>query len=106
MHEASPNLFADVEEFSFAHPGINFPAATFADRFLNNSFTPGGVNQPPADQGDTPRYFTISGQSGHFSHNTPFITPFMRVGEPTLVRVLNAGLWTHCNHIHANHTLY
>lgn len=101
LHEASPNLFADVGNFP---AGQDFPAAVFVDRFLNNSFTPDGKNKPPADQGDTPQYFTISGQSGHFSHNTPFICPFMRVGEPTVIRVLNAGLWTHCNHIHANHT--
>lgn len=100
LHEASPNLFAEVGQFP---PGQDFPAATFVDRFLNNSFVPNGKNKAPAVPGDHPQYFTISGQSGHFSHNTPFVTPFMRVGEPNLVRVLNAGLWTHCIHLHANH---
>jgi hypothetical protein len=28
---------------------------------------------------------------------------FAEVGEPCLVRVLNAGLWTHSMHLHANH---
>ncbi len=54
-------------------------------------------------QTDTAQYFTISGQSGHFAHNSPFVTPMLRVGEPALVRVLNAGLWTHSLHIHGNH---
>jgi hypothetical protein len=103
LHEASPNLFADVERFSFANPGVDFPASTFVNRFLNNSFTPAGANDPPADAGDAPQFFTLSGQSGHFSHNFPFLCPFMRVGEPAVLRVLNAGLWTHPLHIHANH---
>lgn len=100
IHEASPTLFADVGDFQ---PGKDFPAAAFEERFLNNSFIPGGKNQPPAVQGDAPQFFTISGQSGHFSHNTSFLCPHLRVGEPAVVRVLNAGLWTHCLHIHANH---
>src|SRR5207302_5357987 len=41
--------------------------------------------------------------SGHFSHNSPFITANLRVGEPCIIRVLNAGLWSHSLHIHANH---
>ena len=50
-----------------------------------------------------PQYFTISGQSGHFAHNNPWICPYSRVGEPVLIRLLNAGLWLHSTHIHANH---
>ena len=50
-----------------------------------------------------PHYFTINGQSGHFAHNHPAITPMNRVGEPCLIRIINAGLWTHSMHIHANH---
>jgi hypothetical protein len=50
-----------------------------------------------------PHFFTINGQSGHFSHNHPAITPMNRVGEPCVIRVLNAGLWTHSMHLHANH---
>jgi hypothetical protein len=26
-----------------------------------------------------------------------------RVGEPSMIRILNAGLWTHSQHLHANH---
>ena len=45
----------------------------------------------------------MSGQSGHFAHNSPWICPYSRVGEPYLIRLLNAGLWLHSTHIHANH---
>ncbi|APR87668.1 hypothetical protein A7982_13017 [Minicystis rosea] len=100
IHEASPNLFAAVGKF---RPGQEFPAGDFRNRFLNNDFTPDGANKPPKNAGETPQYFTISGQSGHFSHNTPFVCPHLRVGEPCVIRVLNAGMWTHCMHIHANH---
>jgi hypothetical protein len=50
-----------------------------------------------------PQYFSINGQTGHFAHNHGFTTPMYRVGEPTVVRLLNAGLWTHSMHLHANH---
>jgi Multicopper oxidase len=100
LQEASPTLFADVGRFP---PGRDFPAAVFVDRFLNNSFVPGDVNGPPAVRGDTPQFFTVSGQSGHFSHNHAFLNLFVRIGEPAIVRVLNAGLWNHCIHLHANH---
>jgi hypothetical protein len=100
LHEASPTLFADVGRFP---AGQDFPAAQFVQRFLDNSFVPGAVNGPPAVRGDTPQFFTISGQSGHFAHNHAFLNLFARVGEPAVVRVLNAGLWTHCIHLHANH---
>ena len=29
--------------------------------------------------------------------------PYCRVGEPVLIRILNAGLWLHSTHMHANH---
>ncbi len=63
----------------------------------------GPINTPPTDIGFVPEYFTVNGQSGHFSSSNPFQTPHLRVGEPCVVRVLNAGLWSHCMHIHANH---
>lgn len=64
-----------------------------------NKFTPYG--KPTANA--IPQYFTISGQSGHLSRNNPYICPNNRVGEPVLIRILNAGLWSHSMHIHANH---
>jgi hypothetical protein len=48
-------------------------------------------------------FFTINGQSGHFAHSSPYISPMNRVGEPVIIRCLNAGLHVHSLHIHANH---
>ena len=98
LHESSPSLFADVGRTTG-----DFPAATFVDRFLNNPYTPGKKLKAPASPGDTPLFFTVNGQSGHFVSSSPFVVPHLRVGEPCVIRVLNAGLWTHCMHIHANH---
>ncbi|MBM4273851.1 MAG: hypothetical protein FJ134_05240 [Deltaproteobacteria bacterium] len=100
LHQASPALFEAVGK---AAAGVDFSAAEFVDRFLNSNFVPGGKNKPPAVFSDRPQFHTIQGQSGHFSHNTPFVTPHLRVGEPCVIRVLNAGLWMHSMHIHANH---
>jgi FtsP/CotA-like multicopper oxidase with cupredoxin domain len=97
LHQASPVLFAEVGNYT---AGLDYPAAQFADLFINdpyaNTFTSGIWNKKA-------QYFTINGQSGHFSHNNPAICPQHRVGEPALVRILNAGLWMHSLHIHANH---
>ena len=93
LHQASPNLFAEVGDFA---PGQDYPAADFMQKFLHDPFSPTLAN-------NIPQYFTVTGQAGHFSHNTPYINPNRRVGEPVLVRMLNAGLWTHSMHLHANH---
>jgi Multicopper oxidase/TAT (twin-arginine translocation) pathway signal sequence len=93
LHQASPNLFAEVGSFT---AGQIYPSAQFIQKFLHDPFSATGNN-------NVPKYFTISGQSGHFSHNTPYICPNNRVGEPVLIRILNAGLWHHSMHIHANH---
>jgi hypothetical protein len=95
LHQASPNLFAEVGDFA---PGQDFNRGLFVNRFLKDPFDP---VKPTANA--IPQYFTISGQSGHFSHNSPYICPNNRVGEPVLIRILNAGLWSHSMHIHANH---
>jgi hypothetical protein len=92
-HEASPRLFAEVGDFT---PGLDYPAATFQNKFLSSPFRADGLNFKA-------NYFTINGQSGHFSHNNPYICPTNRVGEPVIIRVLGAGLHTHSLHIHANH---
>jgi hypothetical protein len=99
LHQASPNLFALVGD----HPaGQDYPAAQFVNQFLRSTLDP--ANPVAGAPGNfTPQYFTISGQAGHFSHNTPYICPNNRVGEPVLIRMLNAGLWCHSMHIHANH---
>lgn len=50
-----------------------------------------------------PRYFTINGDSGAFAAHNHTIVPSGRIGQPHLIRILNAGLVTHSPHIHANH---
>lgn len=93
-HEASPKLFAEVGSLP---AGQIYNAQTFMQKFLKEprSNLRGGNN--------TPQFFTINGQSGFFGHFSPFITPIGRVGEPVVVHILNAGLWTHAMHLHANH---
>lgn len=92
-HEASSRLFAEVGN---APAGVDFDATTFVNAFLRDPFSPTGQNRKP-------EYFTMQGQSGHFSHFNPAICPNNRVGEPCIIRILNAGLQTHSLHIHANH---
>ncbi len=93
LHQASPNLFAQVGSMA---PGEIMPAADFVNAFLRDPFDPQNLTR-------IPQYFTINGQQGHFTHNNPYINPNNRVGEPCLIRLLNAGLWTHSMHLHANH---
>lgn len=50
-----------------------------------------------------PRYFTINGKSGVFASHDAATVLSGRIGQPMLVRVINAGLFTHSNHLHANH---
>ncbi len=92
-HEASPTLFAEVGNYP---RGLDYPATTFLDRFLRDPFS-------PTRGTGNPEYFMINGQSGFFAHFSPTITPTGRVGEPVVIHILNAGLWTHSMHLHANH---
>lgn len=97
-HQASAALFREVGSLG---PGEIFPAAEFVERFRNDAFS---LDSHDIDlAGDLPQFFTINGQSGHFSHNNPVIVPMCRVGEPVVVRVINAGLMTHSMHLHSNH---
>ena len=50
-----------------------------------------------------PRYFTINGKSGFFSSEDETTALTGNVGQPHLVRMINAGLATHSPHLHANH---
>ena len=94
LHQPSPNLFSAVGTLA-PGTGVRRPKQ-FMNAFLRDPFSPTRNNR-------IPQYFTINGQSGHFSHNNPYINPNNRVGEPAVIRILNAGLWTHSLHIHANH---
>jgi FtsP/CotA-like multicopper oxidase with cupredoxin domain len=103
LHQASPKLFAEVGEFSITHPGQNYPAQQFMDLFLRDSFQPHTFHSDNPNGNHIPQYFTINGQSGFFSHFSPYTTPMGRVGEPVVVHIMNAGLWAHSMHLHANH---
>jgi hypothetical protein len=94
LHQASPNLFTAVGN---AAPGTGFRIpANFQQAFLRDQFSPTRAN-------NTPQYFTINGQSGFFSHFSPTVTPMGRIGEPIVIHIMNAGLWTHSMHYHFNH---
>jgi hypothetical protein len=122
-HQSSPVLFDEVGNYT---PGLDYPAAAFMDGFIGTSADLGPGNIPARATNNSPlmaiplvlggpgiainetfnkkpHFFTINGQSGHYSHNHPAITPMLRVGEPCVVHVMNAGLWTHSMHLHANH---
>ena len=104
LHQASPRLFAEVGNLA---AGQLYDPQVFMDKFLRGAFVlnnnqnshPNGIEGVAY----TPQYFTINGQSGFFSHFSPYVTPIGRVGEPVVVHIMNAGLWTHSMHLHANH---
>ncbi len=49
------------------------------------------------------RYFTINGVSGFEAAHDPTVIPTGFVGQPLLIRNVNAGLNWHSPHIHGNH---
>lgn len=67
--------------------------------------TPAGREVDPDAflDGYLPEYFTLNGKSGFFSGHDPDNTPHGNVGQPALLRVLNAGLTHASMHIHGNH---
>jgi hypothetical protein len=93
LHQASPNLFATVGNLA---AGVLYDPALFQQQFLRDGFSPTRAN-------NIPQYFTINGQSGFFSHFSPTVTPIGRIGEPVVIHIMNAGLWTHSMHYHFNH---
>ncbi len=99
-HQASPNLFAEVGSLN---PGVLFDPQEFMDAFLRDPFQPHAFHSDNPTGNRIPQFFTINGQSGHSSHNSATVTPMGRVGEPVIVHILNAGLWVHSMHLHANH---
>jgi len=50
-----------------------------------------------------PRYFTINGKSGAFASHGKDVIPEGRIGQPHLIRMVNAGMAAHSPHLHANH---
>jgi len=93
-HQVSPKLFAEVGSLS---AGVLYNPQLFQQKFLRSAFDMTRVSSY------NPEFFTINGQSGFFAHSSPQITLVGRVGEPVVVHILNAGLWTHSMHLHANH---
>ena len=53
----------------------------------------------------TPRYFTMNGRSGFDLSEHEDVVCKNFIGEPTLIRCINAGLVHHSDHIHGNHLL-
>lgn len=104
-HQASPVLFEEVGLAALA--GQTYDPATFVTAFTADPFRATSNDPRVLGTGDIfnrkPHFFTIAGQSGHFAHHNPTLAPSHRIGEPTLIRILNAGLWTHSLHMHANH---
>lgn len=93
LHAASSRLFAEVGNYP---PGKDYPAAQFIKAYQTDRFRSDGLNRKP-------EFFTINGHSGWFAAHNPYITPHHRVGEPAVIRIINAGLSMHSLHIHANH---
>jgi len=50
-----------------------------------------------------PRYFTINGESGAYSSHNHHTTPEGRIGQPHLIRIMDAGMTADSPHIHGNH---
>jgi hypothetical protein len=50
-----------------------------------------------------PEYFLLNGKAGFFAAHDHVSAVEGFIGEPHLIRLLNAGLATHSNHLHANH---
>lgn len=92
-HQASPRLFAEVGSLP---AGQIYNRQLFLQKFTRDPFSPTRANGKPD-------FFTINGQSGFFSHFSPTITPMVRVGEPFVIHILNAGLQTVSHHMHCNH---
>jgi FtsP/CotA-like multicopper oxidase with cupredoxin domain len=95
-HQASAKLFAEVGDTPGVFDRFLFRRLFRTDAFNRDSFSFANTSR-------IPQHFSITGQQGHFCHNNPIITPMARVGEPVVVRVMNAGLMTHSMHLHANH---
>jgi hypothetical protein len=93
LHAASSRLFAEVGKYP---PGRDYPAAQFIKAYQSDRFRSDGLNFKP-------EFFTINGHSGWFAAHNPTITPHHRVGEPAVIRIMNAGISMHSLHIHANH---
>ncbi len=55
------------------------------------------------EQGYLPQYYTMNGKAGIYGTHGPDVLPEGNVGQPGLIRYLNAGLYNFSPHIHGNH---
>jgi len=106
----NPDLPPDIEPFLFrtriwmfaqVDPAFNALAASGA-----NAEPGGGIDPAAFLQGFLPRYFLINGRSGAFAAHGPQAKESLLegfIGEPHLVRLLNAGVSRPSPHLHANH---
>jgi hypothetical protein len=105
---ANPNLPAGAERFLHrtrvwvfldVDPRFNILAAA------GGNAEPGGGITPAVFQRDfLPRYFLLNGKSGAFASVSDHGTHLEGfIGEPHVLRILNAGLVTHSLHLHGNH---
>jgi FtsP/CotA-like multicopper oxidase with cupredoxin domain len=61
------------------------------------------LGRPVASSPFEPRIFVINGRFGEFSSLAVDTTPQGRLGEPALIRMVNAGLAVKSVHFHGNH---
>jgi hypothetical protein len=62
-----------------------------------------GLGRPIDPESFEPRVFLINGRLGDFSSQARDTAPHGRVGEPVLIRMINAGLTVKSIHFHGNH---
>jgi hypothetical protein len=103
----NPDLPPDIEPFLFRTRIWLFlqvdPRFNAVAEAGGNAEPGGGIDPVALDRDFLPRYFLISGKSGAFAAHDHAIHLEGFVGEPCLVRCLNAGLGTESLHLHANH---
>ncbi|MDX2156497.1 MAG: multicopper oxidase domain-containing protein [Hyphomicrobiaceae bacterium] len=79
-----------------------FNALVLPDRIVASSLTASAAS---VLANFVPRYFTINGRSGYDLSDGEDVVVKNYIGEPTLLRTLNAGLCHHATHIHGNHII-
>lgn len=101
---ADAHLPADIERFLFRTRIWLFTQVDPRLNELVRTLGAGAVFDAVQFQRDfLPRYFLINGRSGVFAAHDHASALEGFIGEPFLVRQLNAGLATPSNHLHSNH---
>lgn len=101
---ANPDLPPSIERFLFR---TRIWLLSQVDPDLNRRvrrLAPGQIFDPEVFRDTfTPRYFLFNGKTGVFAAHDHVSAVEAFIGEPHVIRLLNAGLATHSNHLHANH---